>query len=101
MSEKPGEYPFTRGIYPGMYKDKLWSMRQYAGFSSAEESNKRFKFLLDQGVTGLSVAFDLPTQIGYDSDNEIAQSEVGKVGVPIDTLADMETLPPHQKYALW
>ena len=92
MSEKPGEYPFTRGIYPGMYKDRLWSMRQYAGFSSAEESNKRFKFLLDQGVTGLSVAFDLPTQIGYDSDHELAKGEVGRVGVPISTIQDMNIL---------
>jgi len=92
MSEKPGEYPFTRGIYSGMYKDRLWSMRQYAGFSSAEESNKRFKFLLDQGVTGLSVAFDLPTQIGYDSDHELAKGEVGRVGVPISTIQDMNIL---------
>ena len=66
MKENPGEFPFTRGLYPGMYKDKLWSMRQYAGYTSAEESNKRYKYLLEQGVTGLSIAFDLPTQIGYD-----------------------------------
>ena len=92
MNEKPGKFPFTRGIYSGMYKDKLWSMRQYAGFSSAEKSNKRFKFLLDQGVTGLSVAFDLPTQIGYDSDHELAEGEVGRVGVPITTIQDMNIL---------
>jgi len=88
----PGEYPFTRGVYPTMYRSRLWTMRQYAGFGTAEETNKRFRYLLDQGQTGLSVAFDLPTQIGYDSDNELAQGEVGKVGVAIDTLADMETL---------
>ena len=92
MGEKPGKFPFTRGIYSGMYKDRLWSMRQYAGFSSAEESNKRFKFLLEQGVTGLSVAFDLPTQIGYDSDHELAKGEVGIVGVPISTIQDMNIL---------
>ena len=92
MSEKPGKFPFTRGIYSEMYKKRLWSMRQYAGFSSAEESNKRFKYLLDQGVTGLSVAFDLPTQIGYDSDHELAKGEVGKVGVPISTIEDMNIL---------
>ena len=88
----PGEYPFTRGVYPTMYRSRLWTMRQYAGFGTAEETNERFRYLLDQGQTGLSVAFDLPTQIGYDSDNELAQGEVGKVGVAIDTLADMETL---------
>jgi len=92
MGEKPGKFPFTRGIYSGMYKDRLWSMRQYAGFSSAEESNKRFKFLLEQGVSGLSVAFDLPTQIGYDSDHELAKGEVGRVGVPISTIQDMNIL---------
>ena len=92
MSEKPGKFPFTRGIYSEMYKKRLWSMRQYAGFSSAEESNKRFKYLLDQGVTGLSVAFDLPTQIGYDSDHELAKGEVGKVGVSISTIEDMNIL---------
>lgn len=92
MGEKAGKFPFTRGIYSGMYKDRLWSMRQYAGFSSAEESNKRFKFLLEQGVTGLSVAFDLPTQIGYDSDHELAKGEVGRVGVPISTIQDMNIL---------
>ena len=92
MNEKPGKFPFTRGLYSGMYKDRLWSMRQYSGFSSAEESNKRFKFLLDQGVSGLSVAFDLPTQIGYDSDHELAKGEVCRVGVPITTIQDMNIL---------
>jgi methylmalonyl-CoA mutase N-terminal domain/subunit len=88
----PGEYPFTRGIYPSMYRSRLWTMRQYAGFSTAAESNRRYRYLLAQGQTGLSVAFDLPTQIGYDSDEPMAAGEVGKVGVAIDTLADMETL---------
>ncbi len=88
----PGEYPFTRGIQPTMYRGRLWTMRQYSGFASAEESNRRYRYLLEQGQTGLSVAFDLPTQIGYDSDHSIAQGEVGKVGVPIDTLQDMEIL---------
>ncbi len=88
----PGEYPFTRGIQPSMYRGRLWTMRQYAGFGSAKESNARYRFLLDQGQSGLSVAFDLPTQIGYDSDAPIADGEVGKVGVAIDTLADMELL---------
>jgi methylmalonyl-CoA mutase N-terminal domain/subunit len=88
----PGEYPYTRGVQPTMYRSRLWTMRQYAGFSSAEESNKRYKYLLAQGTSGLSCAFDLPTQIGYDSDDEIADGEVGKVGVPIDSLADMEIL---------
>jgi len=88
----PGEYPFTRGIQPTMYRGRLWTMRQYAGFASAEESNKRYRYLLEQGQTGLSVAFDLPTQIGYDSDHPMAQGEVGKVGVAIDTLKDMEIL---------
>jgi methylmalonyl-CoA mutase, N-terminal domain len=88
----PGEYPFTRGIYPSMYRSRLWTMRQYAGFSTAAESNRRYRYLLDQGQTGLSVAFDLPTQIGYDSDDPLAAGEVGKVGVAIDTLDDMETL---------
>ncbi len=88
----PGEYPYTRGVQPNMYRGRFWTMRQYAGFASAEESNKRYRFLLDQGQTGLSVAFDLPTQIGYDSDHEMAIGEVGKVGVAIDSLADMETL---------
>ena len=88
----PGSYPFTRGVQPTMYRGRHWTMRQYAGFASAEESNRRYKFLLDQGQTGLSVAFDLPTQIGYDSDHEMAMGEVGKVGVAIDSLRDMEIL---------
>ena len=88
----PGEYPFTRGIQPTMYRGRLWTMRQYAGFASAEESNKRYRYLLEQGQTGLSIAFDLPTQIGYDSDHPLAQGEVGKVGVAIDSLADLEVL---------
>jgi methylmalonyl-CoA mutase, N-terminal domain len=88
----PGEYPYTRGVQPTMYRGRYWTMRQYAGFASAEESNKRYRFLLDQGQTGLSVAFDLPTQIGYDSDDEMAIGEVGKVGVAIDSLKDIETL---------
>jgi len=88
----PGEYPFTRGIQPTMYRGRLWTMRQYAGFASAEESNKRYRYLLEQGQTGLSIAFDLPTQIGYDSDHPLAQGEIGKVGVAIDTLRDMEIL---------
>lgn len=88
----PGAYPFTRGIQPDMYRGKLWTMRQYAGFSTAEESNKRYHYLLSQGVMGLSVAFDLPTQIGYDSDHDLAEGEVGKVGVAIDSLDDMEAL---------
>ena len=88
----PGEYPYTRGIYPSMYRSRLWTMRQYAGFGSAGETNKRFRYLLEQGQTGLSVAFDLPTQIGYDSDDPMSQGEVGKVGVAIDSLKDMERL---------
>jgi methylmalonyl-CoA mutase, N-terminal domain len=88
----PGEFPFTRGIQPTMYRGKLWTMRQYAGFGTAKESNQRYRYLLDQGQSGLSVAFDLPTQIGYDSDDPMAYGEVGKVGVAIDTLADMEIL---------
>ncbi len=88
----PGEYPFTRGVQPTMHRGRLWTMRQYAGFSTAAESNQRYRYLLDQGQTGLSVAFDLPTQIGYDSDDSISLGEVGKVGVAIDTLADMEVL---------
>ena len=87
-----GEYPFTRGVQPNMFRGKLWTMRQYAGFGSAEETNKRYKFLLSEGQTGLSVAFDLPTQIGYDSDSQMSFGEVGKVGVAIDSLEDMETL---------
>jgi methylmalonyl-CoA mutase N-terminal domain/subunit len=88
----PGEFPYTRGVQPTMYRGRLWTMRQYAGFGTAKESNKRYKYLLDQGQTGLSVAFDLPTQIGYDSDNPLAFGEVGKVGVAIDSLKDMEVL---------
>ena len=88
----PGEYPFGRGIQPTMYRGRLWTMRQYSGFASAEESNRRYCYLLEQGQTGLSVAFDLPTQLGYDSDNPLSRGEVGKVGVPIDTLHDMEIL---------
>ncbi len=88
----PGEYPFTRGVQPTMYRGRLWTMRQYAGFASAEDTNRRYRFLLEQGQTGLSVAFDLPTQIGYDSDHPLAQGEVGKVGVAIDSLKDMEVL---------
>ena len=90
--ELPGEFPFTRGIQPDMYRGRLWTMRQYAGFSTAEESNKRYHYLLSQGVSGLSVAFDLPTQIGYDSDHPLSEGEVGKAGVAIDSLEDMETL---------
>ena len=92
MSNDPGKYPFTRGIYKNMYKDKLWTMRQYSGFTSAQESNKRYQYLISQGVTGLSVAFDLPTQIGYDSDHIMSEGEVGKVGVPITSIHDMEKL---------
>ncbi|HJR46397.1 MAG TPA: methylmalonyl-CoA mutase family protein [Actinomycetota bacterium] len=88
----PGEYPFTRGVYPGMYRQRLWTMRQYAGFGSAEETNARFRYLLEAGQTGLSVAFDLPTQMGYDSDHPKAMAETGRVGVAIDSLADMEAL---------
>jgi len=88
----PGHYPFTRGVYPTMYRGRLWTMRQYAGYATAEESNHRYKYLLSQGQTGLSVAFDLPTQIGYDSDHALAEGEVGKVGVAIDSLEDMEVL---------
>ena len=90
--EYPGKYPFTRGIREDMYRGRLWTMRQYAGFSTAEESNKRYQFLLSQGVSGLSVAFDLPTQIGYDSSHALSEGEVGKVGVAIDTIEDMEAL---------
>jgi methylmalonyl-CoA mutase, N-terminal domain len=88
----PGEYPYTRGVQPTMYRSRFWTMRQYAGFSTAEESNKRYRYLLGQGQTGLSVAFDLPTQIGYDADDPIAQGEVGKVGVSISSIRDMEQL---------
>jgi methylmalonyl-CoA mutase N-terminal domain/subunit len=88
----PGEYPFTRGVQASMYRGRLWTMRQYAGYATAEESNRRYRYLLEQGQTGLSVAFDLPTQIGYDSDDPLAAGEVGKVGVAISSLADMQTL---------
>ena len=88
----PGEYPFTRGVQPTMYRGRFWTMRQYAGFATAEETNKRYRYLLDHGQTGLSMAFDLPTQIGYDSDHPFSVGEVGKVGVAVDTLADMETV---------
>ena len=92
LTEKPGEFPYTRGVQKDMYRGRLWTMRQYAGFSTAEESNKRYHYLLSQGTMGLSVAFDLPTQIGYDSDHDMAEGEVGKVGVAIDSLRDMEIL---------
>jgi methylmalonyl-CoA mutase N-terminal domain/subunit len=85
----PGEPPYTRGIYPNMYRGRLWTMRQYAGFGTAEETNARFRFLLDHGQTGLSTAFDLPTQMGYDSDSARAEGEVGRTGVASDTLDDM------------
>ena len=88
----PGEFPFTRGIQPSGYRGRLWTMRQYAGFSTPEESNARYRYLLSQGQNGLSVAFDLPTQMGYDPDHEMAQPEVGKVGVSISSLADMDAL---------
>ena len=88
----PGEYPYTRGIQPTMYRGRLWTMRQYAGMGDAEESNRRYKFLLASGTAGLSVAFDLPTQIGYDSDDPMSLGEVGKVGVAIDSIEDMERL---------
>ena len=87
-----GEWPFTRGIQADLYRGKLWTMRQYAGFSTAEESNKRYHYLLSHGVNGLSVAFDLPTQIGYDSDHSLAEGEVGKVGVAIDSIEDIQAL---------
>jgi len=92
---RPGEFPFTRGVQPTMYRSRLWTMRQYAGFATAEETNRRFRYLLEQGQTGLSVAFDLPTQMGYDSDAPEAHGEVGRVGVPISSLADMEVLFDH------
>lgn len=88
----PGQYPFTRGVQPTMYRGRFWTMRMYAGFSTAEESNKRYRYLLANGGSGLSCAFDLPTQIGYDSTDPMAEGEVGKVGVAIDSLADMEIL---------
>jgi methylmalonyl-CoA mutase, N-terminal domain len=89
---RPGEYPFTRGVQPTMYRSRFWTMRQYAGFATAEETNRRFRYLLEQGQTGLSVAFDLPTQMGYDSDAQEAEGEVGRVGVPISSIADMAVL---------
>jgi methylmalonyl-CoA mutase N-terminal domain/subunit len=89
---EPGAYPFTRGLYPDGYRARMWTMRQYAGFGTAAESNRRYRYLLSQGTTGLSVAFDLPTQIGYDSDDPQAAGEVGRVGVAIDSLEDMEAL---------
>jgi len=88
----PGEFPFTRGVYPTMYRGRLWTMRQYAGFGSADESNRRYRYLLEQGITGLSVAFDLPTQMGYDPDSPLSEGEVGRVGVAICSLEDMERL---------
>ncbi len=91
-SDRPGEYPYTRGVYRSMYRGRLWTMRQYAGFGTASETNRRFRYLLDSGQTGLSVAFDLPTQMGYDSDEAVAQGEVGRVGVAIDSIEDMERL---------
>ena len=89
---EPGAPPFTRGVHPTMYRGRLWTMRQYAGFGSAAETNKRYRFLLDQGQTGLSVAFDLPTQMGYDPDAPVARGEVGKVGVSIASVEDMQDL---------
>src|SRR5512142_3228590 len=91
-AELPGQYPFTRGIHPGMYRGRLWTMRQYSGFGSAEESNRRYRFLLEQGQTGLSVALDLPTQCGFDPVDPMARQEVGKVGVSLSHLAEMEML---------
>jgi methylmalonyl-CoA mutase N-terminal domain/subunit len=88
----PGEYPFTRGVQKDMYRGRLWTMRQYAGFGTAEESNRRYRYLLSQGTTGLSVAFDLPTQLGYDPDHPRALGEVGKVGVSLSTIDEMRTL---------
>src|SRR5215831_15032425 len=89
---KPGEFPYTRGIYPSMYRDRLWTMRQYTGFGSAKETNRRFKYLISHGETGLSTAFDLPTQLGLDSDHPRAQGEVGRVGVAISDIDDMRRL---------
>src|SRR5689334_24195913 len=88
----PGEFPYTRGVYPSMYRGRLWTMRQFAGFGTAEDTNERFRFLLGQGQTGLSTAFDLPTLMGYDSDHPLSEGEVGKCGVAISSLADMEVL---------
>src|SRR5947208_677153 len=92
QTEAPGAFPFTRGIYPDMYRSRLWTMRQYAGFGSAEESNRRYRYLLSHGTTGLSVAFDLPTQMGLDPDHALSAGEVGKVGVSIASLGDMARL---------
>src|SRR5829696_10253957 len=92
MDELPGVFPFSRGIQPTMYRGRLWTMRQYAGFGSAAESNRRYHYLLQQGVSGLSVAFDLPTQMGFDSDHPLAEGEVGRVGVAIDSVEDMAEL---------
>src|SRR5262245_27565126 len=89
---EPGKFPFTRGIHPSMYRGRTWTMRQYAGFGTATESNRRYRYLLDQGVSGLRVAFDLPTQMGYDSDHVLAAGEVGRVGVAIDSIEDMAAL---------
>src|SRR3990170_2933253 len=88
----PGEYPYTRGVYPSMYRGQIWTMRQYAGFGTAEETNQRFRYLLERGSTGLSIAFDLPTQLGLDSDDPGSEGAVGRVGVAVDSLADMETI---------
>ncbi|HKU48332.1 MAG TPA: methylmalonyl-CoA mutase family protein, partial [Nitrososphaera sp.] len=90
-ADDPGKYPYTRGLYPNMYRERLWTMRQYSGFGSAEETNKRFKFLLDHGQTGLSLAFDLPTQTGRDSDDPQSEGEVGRTGVAISSIKDMMT----------
>src|SRR5262245_54155416 len=90
--EEPGRFPFTRGLHPSGYRGKLWTMRQYAGFGTAAESNRRYRYLLEQGTSGLSVAFDLPTQIGYDADDPRAAGEVGRVGVAIDSLEEMDVL---------
>src|SRR5919109_5247306 len=91
LEEEPGKFPYTRGLYPNMYRERLWTMRQYSGFGSAEETNQRFKFLLEQGQTGLSLAFDLPTQTGRDSDNPQSEGEVGRTGVSISSIDDMLT----------
>src|ERR671915_2626946 len=88
----PGEFPYTRGVYPSMYRGRLWTMRQFAGFGTSEETNARFRYLLDHGQTGLSTAFDMPSLMGHDSDHHLAEGEVGREGVAIDTLADVETL---------
>jgi len=88
----PGQYPYTRGVYPSMYRGRLWTMRNYAGFGTAEDTNHRFRYLLEQGMKGLSIAFDLPTQLGYDSDDPLAEGAVGRVGVAVDSLADMEII---------